>query len=85
MGRDERCSVKSKHLLAVLCPCCAHKTDPMEGGKESMPLTAVYSKLFKAQKSRGACLGTNVVGFFFSSDEFSPGERPLNNSPGSEM
>lgn len=38
---------------------------PMEGGKERMPLTAVYSKMFKVQKSKGACLGMNVGRFFF--------------------
>jgi len=66
MGREERCSVKSKHLLAVLLhSCCAHKTDPMEGGKERMPLTAVYTKMFKAQKSRGVSLRKNVAGLFF--------------------
>ena len=65
MGREERCSVKPEHLLAFLLhPCCAYKTDPMERAKERMLLTAVYSKMFKAEKSRGACLGTNVVGFF---------------------
>lgn len=49
MDREERCRVRSRHLL-LLPFTRAALTEPTEGGKEKMLLAAVYSKMFKALK-----------------------------------
>lgn len=66
MGREKRCSVKCKHLLAaVLHPCCAHKADPMEGGEREAEDAAGSSLLstVSGTEKREAHLAMTAAGF----------------------